>query len=87
VLLDVPKQRQPEGEADREEELRHDRVGVAVVGVVVLEDGMNRGVATDEVHQEHPGHGVAAELVHRFNARRGRLQSGGRHRQFSRCLW
>src|SRR5690242_9468539 len=72
-LPDVTQQRQPEREADRKEELRHDGVRVTVVIVVVLENGMDRDVAADEIHQKHPGHGIAAELVHRFDTRRNRL--------------
>ena len=36
--LEAPQERQPVREADREEELRHDRVGVAAIRVVVLQD-------------------------------------------------
>ena len=65
-----PQERQPKREADREEELRHDRVGIAAIRVVVLPDGPDRVEAAEEVHQQHAGHRVAAELVERGDAAR-----------------
>ena len=61
--LQPPQERQPVGEADREEELRHDRVGIAAIRIVMLEDRRHRLEAADEVDQQHADDGVAAELV------------------------
>ena len=62
-LFDVPEEGQTEGEADGEEELRHDGVGIAAVGVVVLQQRVNGGETAQEVHQEHAGDRVTAELI------------------------
>ena len=56
----------PEGEPDREEELRHDRVGVTAIGVVVCEEGHGRADGqerADEVDEQHAEDGVPPELV------------------------
>jgi hypothetical protein len=69
-LRDAPQHRQPVRKPTGEQEARHDRVGVAEVGVVVLEHGqrqMNGGQSPEEVDHEHAGDRVAAELVHRID--------------------
>ena len=68
--LDPAEERQPVGEPDREEELGHDRVGIAAIRVVVLQDRRDGREAAQEVDQEHPGDGVAAELVERLDPSR-----------------
>ena len=67
------QKRQAIGEADREEELRHDRVGVAAIRVVVLEDRRHHLVAAQEVDEEHADDGVAAKLVERDDTSRAGL--------------
>ncbi len=71
LLVEPSQGRQPVGEADRHQEAGHDRVGIAEVRmpVVVLEHLREGGQSADEVHQEHPRDRVAAELVHRDDAR------------------
>ena len=64
----TPQKGQPQREANREEELRHDRVSIATIRVVMLPDGPDRLELTDEVHQQHAGHRVAAELIQRDDA-------------------
>jgi hypothetical protein len=59
------EERQPVGEPDGEEELGHDRVGVAAIRVVVLQDRRDGPVAAQEIHQQHPGDRVAPELIER----------------------
>ena len=63
--LEPFQEREPVREANREEELRHDRVGIAAIRIVMLPDGPDLVEPADEVHQQHPGHRVAAELVQR----------------------
>ncbi len=46
---------EPKCEADRKEELRHDRVGIATEVIAVLENERRGSVAADEVDQEHAG--------------------------------
>ncbi len=62
------QERQPKSEPHREEELGHDRIGVAAVGVVMLEDRRDDGKAAQEVHEQHSHDGVAAKLVQRDDA-------------------
>ena len=67
----------PEGEPHREEELRHDGVGIAAVRVVVREERQRRAdgqEGADEVDEQHAEDGVAPELVERLDATGG----GGR---------
>jgi len=51
------------GEADSKEEMRHDRVGITVVGVVMFEYIVDGLEATDEIDEKHSNYGVAAELI------------------------
>ena len=91
------KKRQAIRESDREEELRHDRVGVAAIRVVVLEDRRHDLVAAHEIDEEHADHGIAAKLVQRDDsaaspvrsmsvAGDGRFASGSRRVVNSRPL-
>ena len=66
-------EREPKREADREEELRHDRVGIAAERVLVGQQDRRGGERADEIHQEHARHGVAAKLVERGDAGGGGL--------------
>ena len=78
-------ERQPKGEADRKEELRHDRVGIAAKRVLVRQQERRGGKRAQKIDQEHAGHGVAAKLVERSDAGRGGL--GGRHGRAWPMLW
>ena len=63
--LRPPGERQSKGKADREQKLRHDRVGIAAVRIVVLQHRVARLETAHEVDQEHTQDGVPAELVQR----------------------
>ena len=65
-----PQKRQAKREPHREKELRHDRVGVAAIGVVMLEHRRDDDVAAQEVDEQHSHDGVAAKLVQRDDAAR-----------------
>ncbi len=64
----APQKGQPQREANREEELRHDRVSITTIRVVMLPYRPDRLEPADEVHQQHAGHRVAAELIKRDDA-------------------
>ena len=59
------KKSQPVGKSDREEELRHDRIGITAIRVVVFEHRRHHLVSAQEVDKEHAHHGVAAKLIQR----------------------
>src|SRR5690606_7976468 len=87
LALSPAAEGQPEGEADREEELRHDRVGIAAERIAVLEYDRRGGVRAQEVDQKHAGHGVPAKLIERRDARGSRTNGrggSGRHGEYWR---
>ena len=59
----APQERQAKGKAHGKEELGHDGVGVAAVGVVMLEHRGHDQIFAQEVHEQHPRDGVSAKLV------------------------
>ncbi len=64
----TPQEGQPQREANRKEKLRHDRVCIATIRVVMLPDSPDRLEPADEVDQQHAGHRIAAELIKRHDA-------------------
>ena len=75
-LREAPKCAQAIRKARREHKAGHDRVGVAEIrqAVVVLQDLGKGDQAADEVDDEHPRDGVAAELIHRHDSGGRRLK-------------
>jgi len=59
--------------------MRHDRIGIRVVGVVVLEYIMHNLKTANKIDEKHPHNGIAAELVKRQNPG-ARINSGSLHR-------
>ena len=55
--------RPPNRTPDREQKLRHDRVGIAAVGLVVFEDRRDDDKPADEIDQKHPRDGISAKLI------------------------
>ena len=49
---------QPQRKPHRKQKLRHDRVGIADVIVMMLQHARGRVEPADEVHQQHSDHGV-----------------------------
>ena len=45
--------------------MRHDRIGIAAIRRMMLQQVMHFAVTTDEVDQKHPRDRIAAELVQR----------------------
>jgi len=43
--------------------MRHDRIGIRVVGVVVLEYIMHNLKTANKIDEKHPNNGIAAKLV------------------------
>jgi len=68
VSFGTAKERQPIRKPDRKKELRHDRIGIAEIRVVVAEDGkygLDGRKRPDEIHEEHLEDGIATELIQR----------------------
>src|SRR5262249_53421528 len=68
------KERQPVRKANCKEELRHDRIGVAAIGIVVLENIRDRVELANEVDEKHAEDCVAPELIERNDACRRLLR-------------
>ena len=56
------------GKTYGEKELRHDGVGIAAVGVVMLENGMNSSEHSKIIDKKHPYDRIPAKLVERVFA-------------------
>ena len=44
-------------------EPRHDRVGIAEIGIMVLEDSRSDRKAAEVIDENHPGYRIAAILI------------------------